>query len=59
MQAVKVSPELQASSDRAYLYAYGIDEAYKHPYKTLVELDYPANCLKSFVTSPMSNTWRT
>lgn len=40
---VTVSPELQAISDRAYLYAYGIDEAYKHLYKTLVEPDYPAN----------------
>ena len=39
----KVSPELQAISDRAYLYAYGIDESYKHLYKTLVEPDYPAN----------------
>jgi len=43
MQSRKVSPELQAISDRAYLYAYGIDEAYKHLYKTLVEPDYPAN----------------
>ena len=43
MQTTKVSPELQAISDRAYLYAYGIDEAYKHLYKTLVEPDYPAN----------------
>jgi hypothetical protein len=40
---VTVSPKLQAISDRAYLYAYGIDEAYKHLYKTLVEPDYPAN----------------
>ena len=40
---VTVSPELQAISDRAYLYAYGIDEAYKHLYKTLVESDYPTN----------------
>ena len=40
---VTISPELQAISDRAYLYAYGIDEAYKHLYKTLVEPDYPNN----------------
>jgi hypothetical protein len=40
---VTISLELQAISDRAYLYAYGIDEAYKHLYKTLVEPDYPAN----------------
>ena len=40
---VTISPELQAISDRAYLYAYGIDEAYKHLYKTLVEPDYPTN----------------
>jgi hypothetical protein len=46
MQTHKVSPELQAVSDRAYLYAYGIDEAYKHLYKTLVEPDYPANRFK-------------
>ena len=43
MQSLKVSPELQAISDRAYMYAYGIDEAYKHLYKTLVEPDCPAN----------------
>ena len=43
MQTRKVSSELQAISDRAYLYAYGIDEAYKHLYKTLVEPDCPAN----------------
>ena len=43
MQSLKVSPELQAISDRAYMYAYGIDEAYKHLYKTLVEPDSPAN----------------
>jgi hypothetical protein len=41
--SVYVSPELQAISDRAYLYAYGIDEAYKHLHHTLVEPDYPAN----------------
>jgi hypothetical protein len=40
---VNVSPELQAISDRAYLYAYGIDESYKHLHHTLVEPDYPAN----------------
>lgn len=38
-----VSPSLQEISDRAYLYAYGIDEAYKHLHHTLVEPDYPAN----------------
>ena len=43
MSAPQVPPELQAISDRAYLYAYGIDEAYKHLHKTLVEPDYPAN----------------
>lgn len=43
MQSRAVSPELQAISDRAYLYAYGIDEAYKHLHKTLVEPDCPAN----------------
>ena len=41
--SVTVSPELQAISDKAYLYAYGIDEAYKHLHHTLVEADYPAN----------------
>ena len=30
MQTHTVSPELQAIADRAYLYAYCIDEAYKH-----------------------------
>lgn len=43
MQSHAISPELQAISDRAYLYAYGIDEAYKHLHKTLVEPNYPAN----------------
>lgn len=43
MNSLNVSPELQAISDRAYLYAYGIDEAYKHLHKTLVEPDQPAN----------------
>lgn len=42
-ESVYVPPELQAISDRAYLYAYGIDEAYKHLHHTLVEPDYPAN----------------
>jgi hypothetical protein len=41
--AVKVSPELQAVSDRAYMYAYSIDKAYVHLYETLVKPDYPAN----------------
>ena len=40
---ITVSPELQTISDRAYLYAYGTDEAYKHLHATLVEPDYPAN----------------
>jgi len=40
---VLVSPELQAISDRAYTYAYGIDRAYVHLYETLVKPDYPAN----------------
>lgn len=40
---VKVSPELQAASDQAYLYAYSIDKAYVHLYETLVKPDYPVN----------------
>jgi hypothetical protein len=40
---ITVSPELQAVSDKAYLYAYGIDQAYVHLHHTLVEPDYPAN----------------
>jgi hypothetical protein len=40
---VPVSPELQAISDRAYLYAYSIDKAYVHLFETLVKPDYPAN----------------
>ena len=43
MQAPRVSPELQAVSDRAYLYAFGIDRAYQHLYETMAEPDYPAN----------------
>lgn len=43
MQTVKVSPELQAISDRAYLYAFGMDRAYQHLYETMVKPDYPAN----------------
>ena len=42
MQSQAISPDLEASSDRAYHYAYGIDEAYKHLHKTLVEPHYPA-----------------
>lgn len=41
--ATTVDARLQDISDRAYLYAYGIDEAYKHLHHTLVEPDYPAN----------------
>jgi hypothetical protein len=41
--AIKVSPELQAVTDRAYLYAYGIDKAYVHLHETLVKSDYPVN----------------
>jgi hypothetical protein len=40
---ITVSPELQALSDRAYLYAYGIDRAYVHLHETLVAPDYPPN----------------
>lgn len=40
---VKVSRDLQAVTDRAYMYAYGIDKAYVHLYETLVKPDYPAN----------------
>jgi len=43
MQTVKVSPKLQAISDRAYLYAFGMDRAYQHLYETMVKPDYPAN----------------
>jgi hypothetical protein len=43
MQARKVSPELQAISDRAYMYAFGIDRAYQHLYETIVEPGCPAN----------------
>ena len=43
MQTTKVSPELQGISDCAYLYAYGIDQAYKHLYETVVKPDCPAN----------------
>ena len=42
METRKVSPELQAISDRAYLYAFGMDRAYQHLYETLVKPDYPA-----------------
>ena len=43
MQTRKVSPELQAISDRAYMYAFGMDRAYQHLYETMVKPDYPAN----------------
>lgn len=43
MSAPVASPELQALSDRAYLYAFGIDRAYRHLHETMVEPDYPAN----------------
>jgi hypothetical protein len=41
--SASISDSLQAISDRAYLYAYGIDEADKHLHHTLVVPDYPAN----------------
>ena len=43
-----ISPVLQAISDRAYLYAYAIEEAYKHLHKILVEPHYPANRFQSW-----------
>jgi hypothetical protein len=43
MQSRIVSPELQALSDRAYMYAFGIDRAYRHLHETMVEPGYPAN----------------
>lgn len=43
MKTPEIPAQLQAISDRAYLYAYGIDEAYKHLHKTLVEPDCPPN----------------
>jgi hypothetical protein len=43
METRKVPHELQAVSDRAYLYAFGMDRAYQHLYETMVKPDYPAN----------------
>ena len=43
MPSRTVSPELQAISDRAYMYVFGIDRAYRHLYETMVEPGYPAN----------------
>lgn len=58
MQTHKVSPALQAVSDRAYMYACGIDEAYKHLCKQNGDILNGANDYTiTFTPPPVSQFW--